>query len=227
MSAKSFRAAALLSVAWALGLSARAGAAEVNLASLDEGGANSVHLRTGAEYGFVAGVGYDRVVTFAHRRLLLTSDLTFPWAKADRADYRLRVGATLPVAFTAHWRAAVGLAPTVRHTVNDLATMTSLGADAAATAGFYARRWFAAGELGFDWNGATHVDNSPLYKQTVFAAARDGWYRDDGGNVRAGVQAGASLARYDVVLRVGMVRDQTGQAPMLPFYGTLTLAGRW
>jgi hypothetical protein len=224
---KSFRGLSLLIFAFAVGGSAVAQAQEINLASLDDDAANYVHVRTGAEYGFVAGVGYARAVTVGNHQLLLTGDMTLPWANIDASDYRVRVGAALPLAFTHHWRAAIALAPTVRHTVNDVATMTSVGADASATGGYYARHWFAAGELGFDWNGVTHINNSELYRETVYAGARDGWYGDYGGNIRMGVQGGASFSRYDVVLRVGTLRDAGGEDPLLPFYGTLTLAARW
>ncbi|MFL5306721.1 MAG: hypothetical protein ACJ8F1_16005 [Polyangia bacterium] len=218
----------LLTFAFTLATSIAARAAEVNLTTLDDDDApNYVHLRTGAEYGFVAGVGYDHAVTVGSRRLLLTSDLTFPWASIDRSDYRFRVGAVLPVALTYHWRLAAALSPTIRHTVNDAATMTGLGADASATGGYYAHHWFAAAELGFDWNGITHVNNSQLYRDTVYDGARDGWYGDYGGNIRTGGQVGASFSRYDVVLRAGVLRDASGEVPLLPFYGTLTVAARW
>jgi hypothetical protein len=221
------RCLSLLTFAFTLAGAAVADAQEMNLATIDSDAANYVHVRTGAEYGFVAGIGYARVVTVGSQRLLLTSDMTLPWAGIDTSDYRIRVGAALPLALTYHWRVAAALAPTVRHTVNDVATMTSVGADASATGGYYARHWFAAGEVGLDWNGVTHVKNSEIYREAVYAGARDGWYGEYGGNIRAGVQGGASFSRYDIVLRVGTIRDVSGEAPLLPLYGTLTLATRW
>ena len=53
----------LCAVVFAVLLAARAQAQEVNLARAGRGAAaNRVHVRTGAEYGFVAGVGYARTV---------------------------------------------------------------------------------------------------------------------------------------------------------------------
>ena len=48
-----------------------------------------------------------------------------------------------------------------------------------------------------------------------------------GGNIRFGLQAGASFGRYDLVLRAGKMVDVSGAPPMLPFYGTLTLDASW
>lgn len=69
-------------------------AQEVNLATLaeDDDAANRVHVRTGAEYGFVAGVGYARAVSVLERRILVSGDVTAPWAGFDASDYRVRAG---------------------------------------------------------------------------------------------------------------------------------------
>ena len=204
-------------------------AQEVNLATLaeDDDAANRVHVRTGAEYGFVAGVGYARAVSVLERRILVSGDVTAPWAGFDASDYRVRAGVLVPIVGTRRWKIAGTVAPTLRGTRNEVSRMTSVGADVGVTGGFYGRHWFVAGELGFDWAATTHVAHTDLYRATVFADARDGWYGTAGGNYRYGAQAGVSFGRHDVVLRVGQLRDVAGEAPVLPFYGTLTFDTRW
>lgn len=201
-------------------------AQEMNLGTLDEA-SNVVHVRTGAEYGFVASVGYGRVVPLFDRHLVLTADATLPWATLDASDYRLRVGAMMPVLGARRWKIAAAVAPTVRGNKNDISRMIDLGADLAVMGGYYARGWFAAGELGFDWALTTHVAHSDRYRQNVYAGARDGWYANPGGNIRAGAQGGAAFGRYDIVLRLGVVRDTAGDEPLLPFYGTLAVNAKW
>ena len=220
--------AAAVSTTVVLGLlvSTGARAQELNLGALDQA-QNRVSVRTGAEYGFVAGVGYARVVPFLDRQLVLTSDFTLPWAGLDLSDYRLRVGAVMPIVGARRWKLAGSIAPTVRGTKNDISRMTDVGADIGLVGGYYAPRWFAAGELGFDWAMTTYLAHSDAYRSTVYAGARDGWYANPGGNLRAGLQGGVSFGRYDVVLRVGAVRDTSGEPPLLPFYGTLAFDTRW
>src|SRR5262245_65015046 len=202
-------------------------AQEVNLSRLEDEPANRVHVRTGAEYGFVAGVGYARTVSVLGRRLLLTGDVTLPWAGLDVSDYRVRAGALVPIVGTRRWRLAGTVAPTVRGTENVAGTLTSLGADLGVQGGFYARHWFVAGETGVDMAITTHVTHSDEYRQDVYAGARDGWYAPTGGVIRYGVQAGASFGRHDLVLRVGQMVEAGGEKPLLPFYGTLALDTRW
>lgn len=204
-------------------------AQEVNLATLDDedGPANRVQVRTGAEHGFVAGVGYGRAVQVLGRPLLLTGELTVPWAGVDASDYRVRAGALVPIVGSRRWKLAGSLAPTLRGTRNDTGRMTSVGADLGLAGGFYTRRWFVASELGFDWAMSTHVDHNARYRAVVFADARDGWYANAGGNFRAGLQGGASFGRHELVLRLGALREAGGQPPLLPFYGTLAFGTRW
>jgi hypothetical protein len=207
--------------------SGRAQAQEVNLAQLEEGPANRVYVRTGAEWAFVASVGYARTVPVGQRRLVLLGELTAPWASADAADYQARLGALVPILIWRGWHLAGSLEPTVRGTKNDLGRMTSLGANAGLTGGYYSPHWFAAGELGFDYTLTTRIAHSQLYRDTVYENARDGWYVNAGGNYRLGGQAGASFGRYELALRAGILRDMMGVQPMFPLYATLAVSTSW
>jgi hypothetical protein len=204
-----------------------AGAQEANLARLGEGDENRVTVRTGAEYGLVAGLGYSREVTALGRTMLLGADVTLPWAGLDVADWRVRLNGLVPIAFGDRWKLAGTFSPTLRETTNDVARMTGLGVDMGAVGGWYAPGWFAALEAGFDWEITTHVTSSDRYRQIVYAGARDGWYATPGGNFRAGLQAGLSFSRFDLALRLGGLRDLKGEGPTLPFYGTLAMTTRF
>jgi hypothetical protein len=204
-----------------------AGAQEVNLARLGSGPENRVAVRMGAEYGLVTGVSYSREVPALGRTALLGADLTMPWGGLDAGDWRLRVSALAPIAGGERWKVAGVVAPTVRETTNDVARMTAVGLDAGLVGGWYAPRWFAAVDAGADWSFATYVANSERYRQIVYAGARDGWYRMPGGNFRAGVQAGVSFSRFELALRLGRLRDLSGNGPALPLYGTVALTTRF
>ncbi|HVR61708.1 MAG TPA: hypothetical protein VMU50_07395 [Polyangia bacterium] len=220
-------AVALFASVFVMLLSWRAHAQEVNLARLDEGPANRVYVRTGAEWAFVAGVGYARTVPVGQRRLVLVGELTAPWAAADTSDYQARVGALVPILVWRGWRLAGLLEPTVRGTKNDLGRMTSLGANAGVVGGYYSPHWFAAGELGFDYVLTTRIVHAQLYRDTVYENARDGWYINPGGNYRLGGQAGASFGRYELAVRAGILRDMMGGQPMFPLYATLAFSTSW
>jgi hypothetical protein len=210
----------------AASLSATAYAEEINLASLDEQ-PNRLSLSTGAEYGFVAGVGYSRILPFLDRQVVLTGDATLPWASIDVMDYRIRASALVPIIGTTRWKLAGALAPTLRSLESNVYSMTDVGVDASIVGGYYARRWFVALENGVDFALSTHVTHSDEYRMNVHMDAKDGWYSNPGANIRGGVQAGVAFDRYDVIVRAGRVLDSNGEAPLIPFYGTLTVDARW
>ena len=218
MSARVLLAAALASFA--------AGAQEVNLAQLDAA-PNHFHLRTGADFGLVAAAGYERAMTLLDRTVLIGGDLTVPAGGLDLADFRLRATALAPIVAGERWKLAASVAPTLRGTSDAAARLVDAGLDLGATGGYYAPAWFAALETGFDWALATHVTHRDAYRQLVYGSARDGWYANPGGVFRAGLQAGASFSRFDLVLRAGKLVDRGGNAPTLPFYATLALDTRW
>jgi hypothetical protein len=201
-------------------------AQDINFGALDDG-ANRVSLTAGAEHGLSLGAGYARVVSVADRELVLGGDLTLGWAEVDVDDFRLRGGLLAPIVSHGGWKVIGGLASMIRGTKNYAARMINVGADVSVLAGHYARRWFVAGEVGFDWALATHVDHSEAYRMEVYADARDGWYGNAGGNLRYGVQGGVSFGRNDVILRAGRMQDVAGNPAMIPFYATLTYGARW
>lgn len=207
-------------------LSARAEELNLRTVAGDDTPANRVHLTTGAEYGFVAGVGYSRILPVLDRRIVVMGDATLPWAGLDLGDYRVRAGVLVPIVGKGGWQLAGALQPSVRGNHTKINSMTDVGLDTSLRAGYYARRWFVALESGVDLALTTHVTHTDAYRMN-HAGAKDGWYADPGANIRGGAQAGISIDRYDVTLRVGQVRDSAGDAPVLPFYGTLSVAAGW
>ena len=205
-----------------------AAADELNLRTLaDDTAPNRVHVTTGAEYGFVAGVGYSRVIPVLDRQVVVSGNVTLPWASFDVSDYRVRAGALVPLLGNGGWQLAGAVAPTVRGNSTGINTMTAVGLDTSVVGGYYARRWFVALEGGVDLALSTHVTHTEAYRMNAYADAKDGWYSEPGANLRGGVQAGVSVDRYDITLRLGQLRDSSGEPPVLPFYGTLGVSARW
>lgn len=188
---------------------------------------NVMTVSTGVEYGFVAGVGYARAVPLAGRLVLVGGDASLAWAGADPDDYRISAGAQVPLVDRARWKLLGGLAAVVRGTDNDLGAFTTIAGDVSLVGGRYAPRGFIAVELGADAALTTHITPSDEYRMTVYDDAKSGWYGGTGTMLRAGVQGGVTLARYDVILRAGRLLDTAGQGALMPIYATLALDTRW
>jgi len=202
--------------------SGRASAQEVNLTNAGTDRPNLVEAHAGLDHGFVGELGYLRVFHLFGRRAFAGGDLELPWAHPDLGDHRVRatVGMVVLGDRGDHWQLSAQLSPTLRGADTTLARMEALGLDLRVTGGWYARRGFVAGELGLDGSGLTHITQSDAYKM-IYPGARDGWYHDTGGTLYAAAVGGASLGRYDLILRAGLQREQDLDPQTLPFFAVV------
>ena len=213
-----------LAVTFCIAASAtEASAQELNLANTTVDRPNLVHVRTGLEHGFTAQLGYDRVLSVSDRMLIVGFELGMPWAEPDLGDVQLRLGASMPLVERGPWKVSARLGPTLRSADTAASRMTSIGADLRVAAGYYRRRGFVAADAGLDWAAATYIRSSDEYRMRIYADAEDGWYSSTGGTIRAGVQAGVSLTRFDVVARAGRTFAIDFDSQTVPFYATLGL----
>lgn len=216
------RLARTVSLALGLAAATRAPAQELNLATTSPARPSIVGVRTGMEHAFVAEVGYRRVIALGERQLLAGADVATPWAGVDLRDYRLRATVGVPIG-GARWKAAAWISPTLRGTENAASDMTAVGADLRLTGGWYARRWFVAGEAGLDWVAATRITFSDAYRRLAYSGARDGWYRTPGGTAYGGLHGGVSFSSFDVIVRAGHPRTTALALQTVPFYLTVGL----
>jgi hypothetical protein len=210
----------LSSAALALAGSATASAQELNLANTGTDRPSIVEVRTGMDHAFLGELGYRRVLAWGERQILAGGDVAMPWAKPDLRDYRIRATLGAPLG-TEHWKIVGWLSPTLRGTENAASDMAAFGADLRLAGGFYARRWFLAGEVGLDWVAATHITFRDRYRSVVYSGAKDGWYRATGGTAYTGLHGGVSFSSFDVIVRAGHPRTTALEAQTLPFYLTV------
>ena len=214
------RLAMAASVLLALVAAAAASAQELNLAATSTARPNLLVASGGMDHAFLGEIGYLRVLDWDDQQLFVGGDVALPWASPDLHDYRIRATVGMPFGGQ-HWKLAGWLSPTLRGTQNDASEMVAFGADVRLTGGYYARRWFVAGEAGLDWVAATHITLSDAYRTSVYSGAKDGWYRLPGGTAYAGLQAGVSFSSLDVFLRGGLPRTTALEPQTMPFYLTL------
>jgi hypothetical protein len=200
-----------------------AGQLVLNHAALDPARPNVLQIVTGADYGFVAGVGYGRSISVGTRTLLVSAGAVAPWARMDARDFDVHVGATVGLAGQRRWRLIGGLGGSLRATQNAHARMRDLAADGVLMGGYWTPGWFVTAEVGYDNAIATHIEHSDYYRARIHPDARDGWYVDTGANIRVGLAGGLSFGHHDLVLRAGQARDREGHAQLLPAYVTLGL----
>jgi hypothetical protein len=201
-------------------------ATRADLLTTSPDAANAVELRAAADDAFVAEVAYARAI-HASIPLVVDAQLDVPWAELDARDWRLRIGVTAPIAISGRWHVIPRLAPTLRASANDMASLLGVGVDVATLAGYFAPRWFIAAEVGFDADLASRVAPTSDYRMYVNDEAPTGWYSTLGGELRYGATFGTTFGANDLGLRAGMLLQSDGTPPTLPFYAVLSYARRW
>ncbi len=197
-----------------------ASAQELNLATTSADRPGIVAVRGGVDHALLGEVGYRRVLSWGERQLFVGGDVGVPWAKPDLGDYRVRTTVGLPLGLES-WKLAAWVSPTLRGTENVASDMIALGADLRLAGGYYAPRFFVAGEAGVDWVAATRVTFSERYRTLVYPGAKNGWYRTPGGTTYVGLHAGVSFSSFDLIVRAGHPRSTALDEQTLPCYLTM------
>jgi hypothetical protein len=202
------------------GLAARDAAAQWNVERFGSA-RNQVYTTFGLDPALVSSVGYGRVVPWLGREWQLGAEVGVVAAEFDTRDFRARLQARTTLV---RWRSLrlVGSAAFItRGTENSIYRALNFGSDFTGAAGVYRRRWFVAGEFGFDKAIITHVTNSDWYRENFYPDAKDGWYLDAGGTYHYGVVTGVAIGRAELGLRAGWLRTEDFNDMVPPMYAGL------
>lgn len=202
------------------GIAISACAQTLNWQAFQPGQKHLVHLQTGWDYGLNFGVGYAR--KFNTKWPVLTNiEYSFPAGERVFDDFKVRIGGQVEVIRAGGFSFTAKLYSPIRRYENNLARLFSFGSEFSGVAGFYRKKWFVAGELGFDKAVATHVKH-PQRALDNYAGLQNGWYVPTGGNWFYGLQAGFSFGSNDLTLKAGNLASQGWKtAPFIPKYVVL------
>lgn len=201
-------------------LAAQTAAAQWNVARFDTD-RNRVYTTFGLDPAMIGTVGYGRVVPVYGHAFQLSTDVGVVTSRWDTQDFRARLGAQSSLM---RWRSVhlTGSATFItRGTENAIYRGFNFGADVGGTLGLYRRRWFAAGEAGFDKAIVTHISHSDWYREHYYPGAKNGWYLTGGGTWRTGVTGGVSLGRMELAGRFGTQRTERFNRLLSPLYGSI------
>lgn len=181
------------------------------------------YVGAGISYGIAYDVGYGYKIrsntllpTFVH------IEYSSPSGKTIFDDFKVKIGAQVRLVKIDHFQFTATIDGVFRRYQNDFTRLLNFGSDLSAAAGYYRKKWFIAGEAGFDKAIVTHFKHSAAYK-SQYPGAKDGWYEPaTGGNFYYGLQTGFTFGRSDITLKAGRIIEQDFKTePLLPFYGRL------
>lgn len=190
----------------------------INWKSLDKEQRHIINVNAGADYGLTAGAGYGYRLK-SKMPIVLTIDYSFPAGDKLSDDFKTKIGGYIRLYEVNNFQFSAKILGVFRRYQNSYAYLLNFGSDIGATVGYYKRKWFVAGEAGFDKAIVTHFKHTAAYKQN-YPSVKDGWYEPaTGGNFYYGLQTGFSFGRNDIYLKAGKVVSQDfSTTPLLPFY---------
>src|SRR5687767_6367652 len=154
---------------------------EINWYNLQKDQRHLINVNAGLDYGlsFGARYGYQLSSKIPFIGIL---DFSIPSGEKLADDFKTRIGGYIRLYEADHFQLSAKIMGVFRRYENSYARLLNFGSDMGVTAGYYQRKWFVAGEAGFDKAIVTHFKHSALYKQN-FPSVQDGWYEPaTGGN---------------------------------------------
>ncbi|MFN0034562.1 MAG: hypothetical protein ACKVUS_05800 [Saprospiraceae bacterium] len=184
------------------------------------------HFQTGWDYGLTFGLGYG--LKFNTKMPVLANiEYSAPVGGKPLDDFKVRMGGQIELL---RWS---GLSLTAkaycpfRRFENNQVRLLNFGGEVSGVVGFYRRRWFLAGEFGFDKAIVTHIRHSRSAQEN-YPGIQDGWYLPTGGNYFYGLQTGFSFRANELSLKAGKLATQGWDtAPFIPLFAQLTYQRRF
>lgn len=198
----------------------------INWARLQKTDKHIFNINAGIDYSLTAGLGYGYQLKTKIPIVLIT-DYSMPFGDNLLDDYKTKFGATVRLIKADRFVFTAKVQGVFRRYESDYVRLVNFGSDMSVTGGYYKKKWFIAGEIGFDKAIVTHFKHTKIYKE-VFPKVQDGWYEPaTGGNFYYGIQSGLSFMKGDLTLRVGRIITQDFKTtPSLPFYAQFGYAVR-
>jgi hypothetical protein len=191
---------------------------DINWNNLQKEQRHLININAGLDYGLTFGARYGYQLSTKIPAILIL-DLSVPSGNKLADDFKTKIGGYIRLYEINNFQLSAKIMGVFRRYENSYATLINFGSDMGATVGYYKRKWFVAGEAGFDKAIVTHFKHTPAYKEN-FPSVKDGWYEPaTGGNFYYGLQTGFSFKRNDIYLKAGKVLTQDfNTKPTLPVY---------
>lgn len=191
---------------------------DINWYNLQKDQKHLLNINTGLDYGLTVGARYGFRLP-SKIPVILMLDLSVPSGEKLADDFKTKIGGYIRLYQLNNFQLSGKIMGVFRRYENPYATLLNFGSDMGITAGYYKRKWFLAGEAGFDKAIVTHFKHKDAYKLN-FPSVKDGWYEPaTGGNFYYGLQTGYSFKRSDIYLKAGKIlTEDFNTKPIVPFY---------
>lgn len=195
-------------------------AQDMNWRNFGFGKKHILNLHTGLDHGLNYGIGYGfRIQT--KMPIILNLIHSMPFGEQVLDDFKTKIGVQAEVFHSKHFSTTLKLYGITRRYQNPFARFIAFGSETSIVSGYYNKKWYVAGEFGFDKSIVTHVKHSTLMRE-YNPDLIGGWFIPSGGNFNCGIQSGYSINKNDFTIKFGLVVQQDFKtSPLIPFYAQI------
>jgi hypothetical protein len=190
----------------------------MNWSALQKDQRHTLNVNGGFDFGFTFGVSYAYQLKTS-MPILLTAAYSQPAGNTLVDDFKSKIGGQIRVYQFRNFHVSAKAHGIFRRFENSNVRLVNFGTKLSANAGYYRKKWFVAGEFGFDKAIVTNFRHTAQYRE-YFPDVKDGWYQPaTGGNFNYGIQAGFTFGSNDITVKAGEVVQQDRRTyPTLPIY---------
>lgn len=182
---------------------------------------NSIQASFGLDFAAMANLEYGRVIPIKGKPYVLSANFTLPFGENLFDDYKLALNLSGNILKKDNWAMPVHIGVFSTTTENKMNRIASSGFHVSINPGFYKKSWFVATEITYDKMLLSHIKNSDLYKEVYYSEAKDGWYKNTGGNFHFGFIAGKTLKKGELNIKLGMITTEQLKLVLVSYYAQI------
>ncbi|MEO1451274.1 MAG: hypothetical protein AAFV07_17215 [Bacteroidota bacterium] len=179
------------------------------------------------------GIGWDYAVAYnlgyAYKLqtkfpVLLHANVSAPAGNKLLDEVKIKTGGQILLIDQQRIKGGISLHAIYRSYQNPLIRLRNFGSEIKGTIGYFAPKWFVAGEIGHDKAIVTRFSPTDVFRESMYQDTQVGWYDPaTGGHVLFGLQTGYSREKFDVTFSIGrVVQEHFTATPLIPYYVGLT-----
>lgn len=179
---------------------------------------NSIQASFSVDLAALINIEYGRVISIKNNPFILSANVGLPFGEIISDDYKIVMNISGNISKRKNWTLPAHIGLFNNRTKNSMNSVASSGFRLSITPGYYKKSWFVASEIAYEKFLLTHIENSEFYKKVYYAEAKDGWYKNSGGNIHFGIITGKTINKGELNLKFGLQTTENLNQVLVPYY---------
>ncbi len=182
---------------------------------------NIIQASFGLDMAVMANIEYGRVIPIKGKPYILSANVSMPFGENGFDDCQMTLNFSGNTLKKDNWAMPAHFGIFTTTTKNSMSSISSSGIRISINPGYYKASWFVASEIVYDKFLLSNIKNSDLYKKVYYSEAKDGWYKNSGGNFHFGILSGKTIGKNELNLKFGMITTEQLNLVLVSYYAQI------